>query len=210
MSNLNSDILIQNINDLMTNNSITQKKLGEILGMSQPNINHALNPNNKKCFTLDQVIGIANHFNVSIDFLVGNTPKKSPNESISNKDICSFLMSLIEHDIVSCLDISPTEIHFEKEPCEHTYDSQFAKRKGPITYKAFYFSKFYQFEDWSADNFADFEEEYFHTGNLLDKNDEINDFLSYFFKLYDLLKNNKLERKIFDQANSAKLETLKY
>ena len=52
MSNFDRDILISNINTLMSNNGVTQKKLGEILGMSQPNVNHALNPNEKKCFTL--------------------------------------------------------------------------------------------------------------------------------------------------------------
>ena len=62
MSNYDTDILIENINRLVTENGMTQAQLGEILGMSQPNISKALNKNDKKSFTLDQVIGIAKHF----------------------------------------------------------------------------------------------------------------------------------------------------
>ena len=53
MSNYNTDILIENINRLVTENGMTQAQLGEILGMSQPNISKALNKNDKKSFTLD-------------------------------------------------------------------------------------------------------------------------------------------------------------
>jgi transcriptional regulator with XRE-family HTH domain len=50
----------------MKANNITQQKLSKILGMSQSNVSKALSLNDKKCFTLNQVVGIADHFGVSI------------------------------------------------------------------------------------------------------------------------------------------------
>ena len=45
-------------------------------------------------------------------------------------------------------------------------------------------------------------------GNYNQKSKEINDFLNYFFKLYDLYKHNNLEREIFEQAISDRLDKL--
>ena len=45
-------------------------------------------------------------------------------------------------------------------------------------------------------------------GNYNQKSKEINDFLTYFFKLYDLYKHNNLEREIFEQAISDRLDKL--
>ena len=52
MSEFKYDILKQNVRALIKNNGMTQEQLGEILGMSQPNICKALSDNDKKCFTL--------------------------------------------------------------------------------------------------------------------------------------------------------------
>lgn len=45
-------------------------------------------------------------------------------------------------------------------------------------------------------------------GNYNQKSKEINDFLTYFFKLYDLYKHNNLKREIFEQAISDRLDKL--
>lgn len=45
-------------------------------------------------------------------------------------------------------------------------------------------------------------------GNYNQKSKEINDFLTYFFKLYDLYKHNNLEQEIFEQAISDCLDKL--
>ena len=71
MSNYDSDIMIKNIKSHMSKKGITQEKQAEILGMSQSNGSKALNTKDKKSFTLDQVIGIAKFFHVSVDSLIG-------------------------------------------------------------------------------------------------------------------------------------------
>ena len=45
-------------------------------------------------------------------------------------------------------------------------------------------------------------------GNSNHTNEEINSFLAYFFKFYDLLKKNDLPRDIFDTAISDRLKTM--
>ena len=114
MSHLDRNILITNISNLMANNGITQKQLGDILGMSQPNVKHALNPNEKKCFTLDQIMGIAEYFHVSIDSLVGN--KAVEEEMISPRSIGRLLSTLIERHEVKYKIITKEEEVYTPEP----------------------------------------------------------------------------------------------
>ncbi|MDT3390096.1 MAG: helix-turn-helix transcriptional regulator [bacterium] len=77
MAFYDTDILIRNIKKLMDDNNITQSALAGILGMSQSNVSKALSENDKKSFTLDQLAGIAKHFKVSIDKLIGNERSQS-------------------------------------------------------------------------------------------------------------------------------------
>lgn len=212
MSKFSRSILIENIKKLLTDNKITQEQLGNTIGMSQPNISKALNSEEKKCFTLEQVIEIANYFNVSIDSLVGNTsielPSEFPIESTSNKNICSFFISLIKKEILKDIDIEPIQTHFEKDEQGNPHDPTFVSKVDPIKYKAFYFSKFDQFDDWTTDDYDNCLEEFFSASNLIEKNDEINNFFSYFFTLYNLYKKKELPEEIFDQAISARLDKL--
>ena len=81
MSELNFQLLEENIRMLLVKNNITQQKLAEIAGMTQANVSKALNRNEKKRFTLDQVYRIAQYFEVSIDSLVGNPAENSAGTS---------------------------------------------------------------------------------------------------------------------------------
>lgn len=98
MSVCNRYILISNIKNLMKNNNMTQQELAEVLDISQPNISKALSVSDTKSFTLDQVVGIAKHFNVSIDWLVGNETKSIQNLSL--RAIGEFLVKLIESELI--------------------------------------------------------------------------------------------------------------
>lgn len=97
MSNYDTDILIENINRLLEDNHMIQAQLGSILGMSQPNISKALNKNDKKSFTLDQVVGIARHFHTTVDALIGRG--QSSEIKITQRSTAAFLAELIsQHD----------------------------------------------------------------------------------------------------------------
>ena len=69
MGRFNNDILISNISALMSNNSVTQEKMAQAIGMSQPNFNHAIHNTGGKRFTIEQIFDIAHYFGVSIDWL---------------------------------------------------------------------------------------------------------------------------------------------
>ena len=72
MPQLNIFILKGNVRRLLELSSMTQQQFADIVGMSQGNVSKALNPENKKCFTIDQIFIISQYFGVSIDQLVGN------------------------------------------------------------------------------------------------------------------------------------------
>ena len=86
---------------LMKDNDITQTKLADILHMPQSNVSKALSENDKKSFTLDQLVGIAKHFRVSIDFLIGN--KRFENRDISPRAVAEYFVRLIEHNDISII-----------------------------------------------------------------------------------------------------------
>lgn len=95
MYQLNRELMITNIRKLMDENNVTQKQLADILGMSQPNVNHALNPKGTKCFTLEQIAGIAQHFKTSVDLLIGN--RRAQYIETSPRATAAFIAKLLEN-----------------------------------------------------------------------------------------------------------------
>ena len=140
MQFFDNDILIQNIQKLMNANNITQCMLADILGMSQSNVSKALSKNDKKSFTLNQVVGIAKYFNTSIDVLLGNDNVRLPGRS--PRDIASFIVQLIEKGDFVVFDHNVEELvydvnHDEGYPC--TTSSEINN-----LYHAFYLPSFWQ------------------------------------------------------------------
>ena len=83
------DILIENIRALLKRYDMTQQQLAGITGMTQANVSKALNSNDKRHFTLEQVICISQHFGVPIDELVGN--EVSQEAATSPRAVLAFL-----------------------------------------------------------------------------------------------------------------------
>ena len=137
MPNYNIDILIQNVRKLMEDNNITQQQLADILDMSQSNVSKALSASDKKNFTLDQVAGIAKHFQVSIDMLVGNY--HAQDRDIKPRAICEYLVRLIEHDDIKvfCHPVEEDIYSIDYDP--RTYEQSCTHEKKTVNYDAFYF-----------------------------------------------------------------------
>lgn len=155
MSELNFELLRENIRILIKKNGITQNDLAEIAGMSQSNVSKALNPAEKKQFTMEQVYRIAQHFGLSIDELVGN--KAAEAASTSPRAILKFVTKLLSELKLKSTTIKVEEQVFEQIYNSHGYpDCKVVNRE--ITYPAFYFPNHYQVED-----FARCEEEEFET-----------------------------------------------
>lgn len=68
--------MVENLRALRNNKKISQKVLGDVLGVSQQTINlyenHSVEPD------IYMLTKIADYFEVSVDFLIGHTAKRDP------------------------------------------------------------------------------------------------------------------------------------
>ena len=118
-------------------------------------------------------------------------------------------MQLIESEVVTCSEIGIEEDMYEEVMGPHSgYPCEWKKRTNK--YQMFYFSNYINPDIEGLDEFTldELGQDFLINGNYNQKSKEINDFLTYFFKLYDLYKHNNLEREIFDQAISDRLDKL--
>ena len=83
-------------------------------------------------------------------------------------------------------------------------------KKENSTYRMFYFSEFItpDITGLCEEQLDELNWDFSTGGNDNKKSAEINAFLNYFFKLYDVYKRNDLPREIFDQAISDRLDKL--
>ncbi len=179
MPNTNFDVLKGNISSLMKENNMTQQQLGDVIGMSQSNVNKCLKlGDNSRSFTLEQVCIIADHFDRSVDELVGRTRET---RSMSPEAICDFFMNLISHYTV---------VHFDHKIEEEVwtptdgYDTQIEKKT--VTYDAFYFPNYITppayLDEYRLD---DLEAEARAAGNDIPSNIKINNFLQKYIEVFE-------------------------
>lgn len=179
MSKENIKILKENIHALMAKKNMTQAKLGEIIGVSQPNVNKCLNiQDDSRCFTLDQICRIADCFGQSIDELVGHSQTAS---FPSPKSICELFMKLISHYNIVHFDHEVTE---RVEVCYSIDDEHFEDKK--VKYDAFYFPNYI----YAPPYFDEFRLEELNNevridGNELHDNIKINQFLQKFIDAFE-------------------------
>ena len=193
MSKFNRDILNQNIEIQLKKKNINKSKLAEILGMSQPNVSKALNPNEKKCFTLEQVINIADYFNVTIDSLVGS-PKTDTIVSANNpRDIAAFLAQCIENEKATVAEYSVEETVFVEDYDPRELFCNYKQTTQEVRYPILYFSDY-----WSPslisetdEEYAELQQEAFQCGNQTG-NVPINNFLRHFLQIHTLYKKGEL------------------
>lgn len=190
MAFCNTDILIQNILSLMKEHNITQEKLADILGMSQPNVSKALSLKDKKCFTLDQVVGIANHFGVSIDFLVGN--KSAASKEITPRAVADYLSKLIESHDAKYTSVSVEESVYEPKEHYNVFSGfvpeDAVEEKRVNTYTAIYLPDYWEIPDPAVVDYYVLEEmlqDAQHGGNE-SRMKPVNDFLRKFIQIYEV------------------------
>ncbi|MDE6789624.1 MAG: helix-turn-helix domain-containing protein [Ruminococcus sp.] len=144
MSELNFHLLEENIRMLMEKNNMTQQKLAEITGMTQANISKALNHNEKKRFTLDQVYRISQYFEVSIDSLVGNPSEKLADTS--PRDAFTFITKFLCAGNLRTENLTITETVYD--PQYNGYGSpECTPKEIQDTYPVFFFPDYIRFSD---------------------------------------------------------------
>ncbi|KXB60877.1 helix-turn-helix domain-containing protein [Lachnoanaerobaculum saburreum] len=210
MRDNNYEILVKNIEMLMQNKNMIPADLIRETGISQSQVSKALSRTQKTQFTFEQIWTIADYFKVSIDYLVGRKPTAAITEQSSNKEICKVLIQLIESDVVTYVDMNVEEDMYE-EVIPPNDNSPYELKRGTNPYKMFYFSNYINPDVEGLDevSLGELSLDFLISGNYNQKSNEINDFIDYFLKLYDLYKHNKLKREFFDQAISDRLDNLK-
>jgi len=94
---------------------LSQKSLGEAVGLSMQTINDIEKA--RSSTTLDRAIGLANYFNVSLDYLVGRNEKSNHNTSSLSADqneLLTLYNSL--NDFSKGILIENARIMMEKQP----------------------------------------------------------------------------------------------
>lgn len=211
MSNYNKDILIENINHLLADKGMTQAQLGEIIGMSQPNISKALNKNEKKSFTLDQVIGIAKHFHTTVDALIGGS--QTSDIRITQRSTAAFLAELIAQHDAKFVTVKKTEETYT--PC---WDSREAYpgckyEKKEISYPAIYLPSYWDVPKQVSDKVDDeslmaLQVEAEQCGNDT-RMRPVNDFLIHFKEIFEIYDNNGLTPETYEAVLSDMLNRLR-
>ena len=199
MPKFDRNILIQNIDLLIKKAGINKSKLASDLGMSQPNVSKALNPKEKKCFTLEQVIDIADYFDVTIDSLVGSPKTDTIVSADSSRDIAAFLAQCIANGKAKVADyvVEQTVFYEDYDPrepfCNYSHQNQ------SVTYPILYFSDYWSPSEEATDDedFSMLMQEAFQCGNQTE-NIPINNFLRHFLQIHSLYKRGELSAETYN------------
>ena len=126
-------IMKKNISRLMKDKDITQSQLADIAGMNQSRVSKILNPETSDCFTIQQLVAIAQALHVSTDFILGIKTEEVPQEKaeITLADIC---IRLFELDDIAPISFS-TCITGEYTQSENPYDDPIALESPCIFFK---------------------------------------------------------------------------
>ena len=164
MSELNRELLKSNIRIILEERGVTQAELAEITGMSQPNVSKALNPKDKKCFTVEQLFAIAQHFGVSLDELTGN--RLAENASTNPRAVLSFLTELYQHRHIRFQKVTEEELIYDQYYNSHGYPDCDRKKRN-IEYLAFYFPNYMRPSEYAVcdEEYMDIDAEFCACGN---------------------------------------------
>lgn len=197
MLNYNENILNENIRMLMKERNTKQQELADILGMAQSNVSKALNPNDKKCFTLDQVVGIARYYGWSVDRLVGIN--RNLQENLSQREIASCIVALINGRKALLREITVEEDQYR---CDDCYPQEVKLYKNINSrYLAMYIPNY-----WPCDNEdpTDISQIYGNSTRLCN----INEFLEAFQSVRSMYEQGQLSDKNYDNFVNTLLENL--
>lgn len=206
MSELNFELLQENIRSLLKKHDLNQSALADIAGMTQPNVSKALNPNEPKQFTLDQLFRISQHFGVSIDELVGN---KAANEvETGPRATLAFLTKLLCES-----KLRHTTVNIEEWVYEYDYNisgyPECTSKKKTIEYPAFYFASYRHFEDYAKMNVLDEDIHYeFMSGGNDSRFQLVNNVLRNFLPMIKLYRETEIPDEAFQMVLKGYLEQL--
>lgn len=207
MQNLDIPMLKQRVYDLMQEKQITQETLASEIGMTQPNFCRAISFKNSQCFTLEQIFKIAQYFDISVDYLLGNV---KPKERSTEREICELFTDLIEKRTLVKVDFSREEEVYTPTYRDNYPDCNITKKQ--ISYNAFIFPRHLdpgpldRFDEEQIDNLRS---DVLFGGNIDDSNVRINTFFARYLQIYDLFVHNQMGEELFHEITEKFLDDLK-
>ena len=195
----------KNIKILIRNRDMTQQQLAEVLGMSQSNVSKALNEDEKKCFTVEQLYEIAEHFNVSIDELLGHrTVETTPG---GQRGIGTFLAAVLSSGDGKCTRVKVKEMIYDSyrppigpedyEPSEHEY-------------WALYFPNYWDPSEEAKDEeeFRELMAEATQAGNET-RNPALNTFIQKYLEILRVYQKGEISKEAYEIVLNDYLSKLK-
>lgn len=206
MSELNFELLQENIRALLKKHDLTQNALAEIAGMTQANVSKALNPNESKQFTLDQLFRISQHFGVSIDELTGNTV---PSEITTGpRAVLTFVVKMLCEAKLRIVDIKEEEYIYEPYLNEHC-GMDCRRITKDIEYPGFYLPSYNRIRDFAFDEheYDELDMEYCWSGNET-KFLQVNEILKNLIPMIKLYREKQIPEEAFQMILNGYLEQL--
>ena len=206
MLELNIKLLKDNINSLMKAKNLTQQQFADEIGMSQANLSKALNPNEKKYFTVEQLYRISQLFGISIDELIGS--RAADSLYLSPQYIFTFLSKLLENHCVKFKPIEIEEEVYQPYRSEDGWDCDIHKEKHK--YAALYFP---DFNDPAY--VSDSEDEYFENRDIFSQTGnesrfvKMNETLKKLINVYTLYSKQSIPKDAFEMILKGYIEELK-
>lgn len=208
MTEWNYDIFKKNINELIKNKHITQAQLAEEIGITQSNLSKNLSEFNKSRFNLDQIVALANFFNISVDELLGT--KQQKNIQVTTREICKFIAEILKENCKARL----VPVQIEETKCSDFDNNGRINFYDSIgNYNAIYFPNFYDInvEEQYCKNENEqraLYDEYHQVGNDLPYNSKINQFIENAAKAIDLYKKHQINDEIYNIVINGLLDNL--
>ena len=181
---INYKKLCENIKSLMRDrDNMKQAALGDVIGIPQGEVSKVLR--GKRRFQLDEVVRIADYFDVSIDSLLDRDHPRQQ-EDISAREICEMLLKLRKKG-AKFKNIQWKETCYEYDP--HEEDVCHSIREN--TYPAFFFPEFMQPKD----------EEEAHMYSQIENRDSFNSCINDFIKKVSAIRIAQ-NNGIFDETTA--------
>ena len=167
--------------------------------MSQPNISKALNKNDKKSFTLDQVIGIAKHFHTTVDALIGGSQTSAIR--ITQRSVAAFLAELIAQHDAEFTTITKEEEIYTPEWDYHDNFPSYKVERATISYPAIYLPSYWEVPKETSkkideEDLMGLRSEAEQCGNDTSMR-PVNDFLVRFKEIFGIFDNDGLTQDTY-------------
>ena len=180
---LKKESFIENLSEITK--GMKQKEIAS-MGCTEGTMSKYLNPDKKDFPPVDKLYNLSQHFNVSIDWLIGVEKRKETGQNLSAKAICEMLISIYNSVPFDFVEIQKTET------CADYFEDSYGNidiKNIQNTYYALYFSNWGELD-------PDFP---FMDTNYRNKPGAINTFLPRLIKIRDMLKEGNLNDEMYNR-----------